>query len=109
MYRPRRGSNVKDTDAYRSYYDVVTSVPGVRQSLDIGGNFSLCSGADLVTFTVISAGTDGTAVGGVAVTDDNDRGLCLKVTHDEFDMVTCGDIGGGSGGQANVETPAGAA
>jgi len=102
--------NVKDTDTYRSYYDVVTSVPGVRESVDIGATFSLCTGADAVTFTVISAGTDGTAVGGVAVTEENDRGLCLKVTHGAFDMVTCGDINGvDDGTRTNVETPAAAA
>ncbi len=99
----------QDTDTYRSYHDVVTSVPGVRQSLDIGDTFALCTGADAVTFTVISAGSDGTAVGGVAVTNENDRGLCLKVEHGPFDMATCGDINGtDDGARTDVESPAAA-
>lgn len=102
--------NVYDSVAYRSYYDVATSVPGVRDSVDIGDTFSLCSGDETVTFTVVSAGTDGTAVGGVAVSDENDRGLCLKVTYQSFSLATCGDINGTTGsGRADVETPAASA
>ena len=46
----------------REYYDWVTAA-GIRVPVDIGDSFSLCSGADEVTFDVISAGTDGTAAG----------------------------------------------
>jgi beta-lactamase superfamily II metal-dependent hydrolase len=59
-----------------------------------------------VTFTVISAGTDGTAAGGVSVTEENDRGLCFHLEYHDFDLATCGDINGvDTGSRTNVETP----
>lgn len=84
----------KDTATYRTYYDWVTATPGLRHPVDIGARFTLCSGADEVTFDVLSQGTDGTAAGGLAVVSENDKGLCLKVQYRDFDMATCGDIGG---------------
>lgn len=99
---------VKDSNTYRDYYDYTTSL-GTRTPVDIGDTFTLCAGADQVTFTVISQGTDGTAVGGVAVSEENDRGLCLHVEYHDFDHATCGDINGtGSGSRTDVETPAAA-
>lgn len=86
--------NAKDSATYRTYYDWVTATAGLRQPVDIGARFTLCSGADTVTFDVLSQGTDGTAAGGLAVTSENDRGLCLKVQYRDFDLATCGDIGG---------------
>jgi competence protein ComEC len=101
--------NVKDTATYRTYYDHVTGV-GKRVSLDIGDTFTLCSGADQVTFTVVSAGTDGTAAGGVAVSEENDRGLCFHVEYHDFDLATCSDINGtDAGSRTNVEAPVAAA
>jgi beta-lactamase superfamily II metal-dependent hydrolase len=90
--------NTKDTATYRAYYDWVTATPGLRQSVDIGARFTLCSGADQVTFDVLSAAPDGTAAGGLAVVEENDKGLCLKVQYRDFDMATCGDIAGFSTG-----------
>ena len=99
--------NVKDTDTYRDYYDWVTTA-GIRQSVDIGDTFSLCEGPQQVTFTVLSAGTDGTAINGLAVTEENDRGLCLRVDYLDFDLVTCGDINGtNDGSRTDVESPVG--
>jgi beta-lactamase superfamily II metal-dependent hydrolase len=96
---------VKDTATYRTYYDHVTGV-GNRVSLDIGDTFTLCSGIDQVTFTVVSAGTDGTAAGGVVVSEENDRGLCFHVEYHDFDLATCGDINGTDAGpRTDVETP----
>ncbi|MBW3663591.1 MAG: cell wall-binding repeat-containing protein [Actinobacteria bacterium] len=95
---------VKDSNTYRSYFDWVTGET-VRQPVDIGDAFSLCSGADRVTFTVISAGTDGTAADGVAVTEENDRGVCLLVEYDDLDIATCGDVNGtDEGSRADVES-----
>ena len=96
--------DVKDSDTYRDYCDWVTAA-GIRQPADIGDTFTLCEGAEQVTFTVLSAGTDGTAVNGVTVTAENDRGLCLKVEYMDFDLVTCGDISGtGGDGRTDLET-----
>lgn len=89
----------KDTATYRAYYDWVTATPGLRQSVDIGARFTLCSGAEQVTFDVLSAAPDGTAAGGLAVVSDNDKGLCLKVQFRDFDMASCGDIGGFMSGE----------
>jgi beta-lactamase superfamily II metal-dependent hydrolase len=102
----RGGSRtVKDTITYREYYDYVAAA-GTRTSLDIGGTMTLCSGADEVKFTVVSAGTDGTAAGGVAVTEENDRGLCFHVEYYDFDMVVCSDLNGvDDGSRTDVETP----
>lgn len=95
----------KDTATYRAYYDWVTATPGLRQSVDIGARFTLCTGADQVTFDVLSAAPDGTAAGGLAVVDENDKGLCLKVAYRDFDLATCGDISGfSSGGYRDVES-----
>jgi len=94
----------KDSATYRTYYDYVTGA-GKRASLDIGDTFTLCTGADQVTFTVVSAGTDGTAAGGVAVTEENDRGLCFLVEYHDFDLATCGDINGvDTGSRSDVES-----
>ena len=90
----RGGSRtVKGSNTYRDYYDWVTGA-GLRNAVDISDVFTLCTGADQVTFTVVSAGTDGTAAGGVAVSEENDRGLCLHVEFRDFDLATCGDING---------------
>ena len=97
--------DTKNTVTYRTYYDWVTATPGLRQPVDIGDSFTLCSGADTVTFDVLSAGTDGTAAGGLAVVSENDKGLCLKVQYRDFDMATCGDLSGySSGDYRDVET-----
>jgi competence protein ComEC len=96
--------DVKDSATYRSYYDWTTNT-GIRQPVDIGAQFTLCTGSETVTFTVISAGTDGTAAGGVAVTEENDRGLCLLVEFGDFDLATCGDINGtNDGSRSDVES-----
>lgn len=93
-----------DSDEYRAYYDWVTTT-GIRNSVAIGDRWSLCSGS--VTFTVISVGTDGTAVGGQPVIAEADKGLCVQVEYRDFDMATCGDISGvDQGSLRNVESPA---
>ena len=95
--------DTKDSQTYRDYYDWATTA-GIRNPVDIGDVFTLCEGAQRVTFTVMSAGTDGTAAGGVAVTEENDRGLCLHVEYGDFDLATCGDISGtNEGSRTNVE------
>ena len=96
---------VKDTATYRAYYDYITGL-GKRTSLAIGEVITLCGGIDRVTFTVVSVGTDGTAAGGVAVTEENDRGLCFHIEYGDFDMVVCSDINGvDDGSRTDVETP----
>ena len=95
----------KDSATYRGYYDYVTGL-GKRTGLDIDDVITLCSGADRVTFTVVSAGTDGSTVAGVAVSEENDRGLCFHIEYGDFDMVVCSDINGvDDGSRTNVETP----
>ena len=94
----------KDTDTYRAYFDYVAAAGRVRTTKDIGGQATLCQGTDLVALTVISAGTDGTAASGLPVTEENDRGLCLKLTYIAFDYATCGDVNGtDEGTRTNVE------
>ena len=101
--------NVKDSQTYRDYYDYTTGL-GARHPVDIGDTFTLCDGADQVTFSVVSAGADGTAIGGLPVSEENDRGLCIHVEYRDFDLATCGDINGtATGSRAAVETPAAAA
>jgi beta-lactamase superfamily II metal-dependent hydrolase len=94
-----------NTDTYRNYFDWATSPATTRMPVDIGDSFTLCSGDQTVTLSVVSAGTDGTAAGGVTVTEENDKGLCLKVTYVEFDFATCGDVNGtDEGSRTDVET-----
>jgi beta-lactamase superfamily II metal-dependent hydrolase len=96
--------SAKDANTYRSYYDWTTTA-GIRQPVEIGDEFSLCSGPETVTFTVASAGTDGTAAGGVPVSEENDRGLCLHVEFGDFDLATCGDVNGtDEGSRTDVES-----
>ncbi len=80
--------NVKDTITYRDYYDWVTSA-GLRTAVEIGDAFELCG---TVVFDVVSVGTDGTAAGGVSVSAENDRGVCVNVSVGEFDLASCGDV-----------------
>ena len=53
-----RGGNrdAKDSYTYRSYYDWV-SAAGIRNPVEIGDTFALCSGPQRVAFTVVSVGT----------------------------------------------------
>lgn len=96
--------SAKDSQTYRSYYDWATAT-GLRRPVDIGDTLTLCSGSEQVTFTVVSAGTDGTAVGGVSVSDENDRGLCFLVEFGHFDHATCGDVNGtNAGSRTDVES-----
>jgi beta-lactamase superfamily II metal-dependent hydrolase len=78
-----------------------------RHALQILETFALCSESQTVTFTVVSVGTDGEAAGGVDVSgkkEENNRGLCLKVEYRDFDLATCGDIGGGlTPGRGNAQ------
>jgi beta-lactamase superfamily II metal-dependent hydrolase len=97
--------NAHDTDTYRNYFDWATSPQTMRVPVDIGDSFTLCTGAETVTFEVVSAGTDGTAAGGVEVTEENDKGVCLKLTYVNFDFATCGDINGtDEGSRTDVES-----
>jgi beta-lactamase superfamily II metal-dependent hydrolase/putative cell wall-binding protein len=82
-------------------YDAYYAYAQARQhtAVDIGDVLALCTGADQVTFTVMSAGTDATAAGGVAVTDENDKSLCFLVEYGDFDMASCGDINGSNEGE----------
>jgi putative cell wall-binding protein/beta-lactamase superfamily II metal-dependent hydrolase len=96
--------NAKDTATYRTYYDWVSG-SGKRRPVDVGSTFALCPGPDAVTFTVVSAGTDGTAAGEVPVTEENDRGLCLEVIYKRFNLATCGDANGtDEGARTDVES-----
>ncbi|MFP4636674.1 MAG: S-layer homology domain-containing protein, partial [Nitriliruptoraceae bacterium] len=81
--------DVKDTVTYRDYYDWVTGA-GLREPVEIGDSFELCGGE--VEFDVVSVGTDGTAAGGVAVSEENDRGVCVEVVYGNFDLASCGDV-----------------
>jgi hypothetical protein len=47
-----------------------------------------------VRFGVVSVASDGKAAGGVPVSSENDRGLCLKITYLRFRMAACGDVNG---------------
>jgi beta-lactamase superfamily II metal-dependent hydrolase len=97
-----------DSDAYRAYYDLVTT-SGVRRIVDIGDTWQLCDDerAQPATFTVVSAGTDGTAAGDVMVSAEPDKSLCLRVTvpFSTFAALTCGPISGiDDAGRADVES-----
>jgi beta-lactamase superfamily II metal-dependent hydrolase len=98
------GPDAKDTQTYDAYYAYAEARD--HTALDIGDVIALCQGtADEVTFTVVSAGTDGTAADGVPVSEENDRGVCFLVEYGDFDMATCGDVNGvDDGSRTDVET-----
>ena len=104
-----RGGDIaaKDTATYRAYHDWAVATGG-RVALDIGDTFSLCGSE--VSFSVASAGTDGTAAGELPVAEENDRGLCLLVDYAEFEMASCGDLNGvAAGSRSDVESAVAAA
>jgi putative cell wall-binding protein/beta-lactamase superfamily II metal-dependent hydrolase len=103
VYDRGGGAAAKDTATYDAY--LAYAQARQHTAVDIGDVLSLCTGADQVTFTVVSSGTDGTAADGVTVSEENDRGLCFHVEYGQFDMATCGDINGtDDGSRADVES-----
>lgn len=77
-----RGGERTANDTDRAYVDwlAIPETPP-RTAVDIGGQGTLCDGAETVTFTVVSAGTDGTAASAVPVEEENDRSVaCLSST-----------------------------
>jgi beta-lactamase superfamily II metal-dependent hydrolase len=104
VYDRGGGPAAKDTATYDRYYTWAQSTGG-HTAVDIGDVFSLCEGEEQVTFTVVSAGTNGTAAASKPVSEENDRGLCLHVEFGDLDLATCGDINGtDDGSRADVET-----
>lgn len=102
VYDRGGGPTAQDTAAYAEYYAYAESRSHV--ALDIGAVLTLCPGPDQVTFTVVSAGTDGTAADGIPVEQESDRGLCFLVELHDFDMATCGDLNGtDEGARSDVE------
>lgn len=54
---------------------------------------------------MVSAGTDGTAASDVEVEEENDKGLCLRITFRRFVGATCGDVNGtDEGSRTDVES-----
>jgi beta-lactamase superfamily II metal-dependent hydrolase len=105
VYDRGGGQDERETGTYQDYFDWATSDATTRQSLDIGDSFSLCATDQEVVFEVVSSGTDGTVAAGVSVTEENDKGLCLKVTFHMFLAAMCGDVNGTSEGErADVES-----
>lgn len=97
--------DAKNTRTYREYFDYVHSGIVRHVPLTIDDEFSLCDGADKVSFKVHWVGTADPVVDGRPVTEENDRGICLKVEYRDFDLATCGDINGVSeGSRRNVES-----
>lgn len=105
VYDRGGGADERDTQTYAEYFDWVTSGATTRDPVQIGDLFSLCEGQQAVTFNVVSVGTDGTAAGGVAVSEENDKGVCLGIEFGAFDAATCGDINGtDEGSRTDVES-----
>jgi beta-lactamase superfamily II metal-dependent hydrolase len=103
VYDRGGGAAAKDSATYDTYYSYAAARNHV--AVDIGDALTLCAGAEQVTFTVVSAGTDGTAADEVAVSDENDQGLCFHVEFGDFDMATCGDLNGvDDGARSDVES-----
>jgi beta-lactamase superfamily II metal-dependent hydrolase len=96
VYDRGGGENAYSNMSYAAYYAWITAPDqdGLRHPVDIGDKITLCEGTEQVAFTVLSAGTDGTAAGGIQVTDENDKGLCLKIEFGDYDMASCGDLQG---------------
>jgi beta-lactamase superfamily II metal-dependent hydrolase len=105
VYDRGGGADERDTQTYMEYFDWVTSGATTRDPVQIGDTFSLCEGDQEVVFDVVSVGTDGTAAGGVEVSEENDKGVCLKIEFKAFDAATCGDINGtDEGSRSDVES-----
>jgi beta-lactamase superfamily II metal-dependent hydrolase len=105
VYDRGDGEDKRQQPVFAKYFEWATGNETIRDPVEIGDSFSLCDGEDEVTFDVVSVGTDGTAAGDVPVTEENDKGICLKITYREFDAATCGDVNGTtSGDRADVES-----
>lgn len=79
------------TETFAEYWAYATGPSVQRRQVDIGDTFDLCG---TVTFGVVSAGYDGTAVGGLEVSEANDKGACLHIRYGAFDAASCGDVNG---------------
>jgi beta-lactamase superfamily II metal-dependent hydrolase len=101
--RGPRGGEVKGL--YRTYVDWLKQSDQSHHDVHIGETLSLCEGKAQVTFEVVSVGLNGTAAGGVRVSSENDKGICLKITYILFKMAACGDVNGvKTRGRADVES-----
>jgi competence protein ComEC len=81
------------TDTYKKYTKWIQRTDQPRSRLEIGETYSLCEGEQRVDFEVMSVAAGGLAAGGVRVSSENDRGVCLKITYIRFTMASCGDAG----------------
>jgi beta-lactamase superfamily II metal-dependent hydrolase len=95
----------KDSSTYGTYYDWATSPAVIRKSVEIGDSIGLCEGEQKVIFKVVSVGCDGPAPRCVHASEENDKGICLKITYKEFDAAVCGDVNGtDADGRTDVES-----
>ena len=87
-----RGSPIGGgTKTYKDYARWLRRTSQLRRSLTIGEVYELCGGDERVTFEVVSVADQETEAGGVRVSSENDRGVCLKIVFIRFKMAACGD------------------
>jgi beta-lactamase superfamily II metal-dependent hydrolase len=95
VYDRGGGEAAKNSGVYRAYHAWVTA-PGApdRHILVPGESFELCRGSNPVVFSVVAV--NGVTASGrtLGAREENDRGVCLKITFGQFDMASCGDISG---------------
>ncbi|MGH9278667.1 MAG: ComEC/Rec2 family competence protein, partial [Acidimicrobiales bacterium] len=94
VYDRGGGRDAHPSTTYQDYFDHIVEEEIPHVALRIGEAFTLCEGADQVTFRVVWVATGDVSAGGDRIVEENDRGLCLKVEYREFDLATCGDISG---------------
>jgi beta-lactamase superfamily II metal-dependent hydrolase len=100
------GPRAKKGKGYTRYQSWLTSTGVDHLAPAIGDQMVLCEGTDPVVFEVVSVGSDGTAVNGLRVPDENDKGLCFKITYRRFSMASCGDSNGETvGKRRDLESP----
>ena len=87
-----RGVPDEPTKTYEGYDAWLKASGRKPRHVRTGHSFMLCHGKERVDFEVVSVASGRRkAAGGLRVSDENDRGICLKVTYVRFKMAACGD------------------
>lgn len=105
IYDRGGGQQEKRSGTYDRYFEWATSGTATRTALTTESEFSLCEDDERVVFQVVSVETGGTVLNDLWVTQENDRGVCLRVIYLSFSMASCGDINGSNkGDRVDVES-----
>lgn len=101
----RGNTSIPSTVQVNQYLAAVASPAGLRQTPAVGATIPLGGGATLQFTSANGQYLGGTIAAGL---DENARSVSCVIRYGSFDCWITGDLTGGGGGTANVESPASA-